>query len=102
MLSVAGETASVFRTLAQFLNDSRVMWQVRELEATTTNNKFGAYISRARGLTGAAVAPVWNSAELIRDKYSKARSGQVLLTLTAFWNFGLPRPANFSRLKYTS
>ena len=102
VLNVAGETASVFKTLAQFLNDSRVMWQTRELETATSNGKFGAYISRARGLTGAAVAPVWNSAELIRDQYSKARSGQVLLTLTAFWNFGLPRPANFARLKYTS
>ena len=102
VLNVAGETASVFKTLSQFLNDSRVMWQTRELESATSNGKFGAYISRARGLTGAAVAPVWNSAELIRDPYSKAKSGQVLLTLTAFWNFGLPRPANFARLKYTS
>ena len=102
VLNVAGETASVFKTLAQFLNDSRVMWRVRELEAATTAGKFGAFISRARGLTGAAVAPVWNSAELIRDPYTKAKSGEILLTLSAFWNFALPRPANYARLKFVA
>ena len=102
VLDVSGETASVFKTLAQFLNESRVMWQTRELEPATTADKFGAFVSRARGLTGAARAPMWRSAELISDPYSKAKSGEVLLTLTAFWNFGLPRASNFARLKYVT
>lgn len=102
ILEKAGETASIFKTLAQFLNDSRVMWMVRELESATTNNKFGAFISRGRGLTGAAVAPVWMGAELIVDRYTKAKSRECLLTLSYFWNFGLPRPANFARLKFVT
>ena len=80
----------MFKTLAQFMNDSRIMWKVRELESATSNGKFGAFISRARGLTGAAVAPVWNSAELIRDPYTKAKSGEVPAYLDGFLEF---RPA---------
>ena len=102
VLSVASETASIFKTLAQFLNDNGVMWKVRQLETATTNGKFGAFLSRQRGLTGAAVAPVWSAGELIRDPYTKAKSGECLLTLSYYWNFGLPRAANFARLKYVS
>ena len=102
VLSLASETASVFKTLAQFLNDNQINWRVRNLEAATTNNKFGAFISRARGLAGAGVAPVWSAAELTRDPYTKAKSGEVLLTLSYYWNFGLPRPANFARLKFVT
>ena len=102
VLNVAGETASVFKTLAQFLNDSRVMWKVRQLESASTADKFGAFISRAMGLPGAAVAPVWDSAELIIDPYSKAKQGMCLMTLTTFWNFALPRSSNFARLKFVA
>ena len=102
VLSVSNETASVFKTLANFLNDNGVMWRVRQLETATTNGKFGAFLSRQRGLTGAAVAPVWSAGELIRDPYTKAKSGECLLALSYYWNFGLPRAANFARLKYVT
>ena len=102
VLSVSNETASMFKTLANFLNDNGVSWRVRQLEALTTAGKFGGFISRQRGLTGAAVAPVWSAGELIRDRFSKAKSGECLLTLSYYWNFGLPRAANFARLKYVS
>ena len=102
VLSVSNETASMFKTLANFLNDNGVMWKVRQLETATTNGKFGAFLSRQRGITGAAVAPVWSAGELIRDPYTKAKSGECLLTLSYYWNFGLPRPANYARLKYVS
>ncbi|MCY4360812.1 MAG: hypothetical protein OXE42_01305 [Gammaproteobacteria bacterium] len=102
VLNVPGETASVFKTMAQFLNDSRVMWKVRQLEPATTENTFGAFISRSMGLPGAGIAPTWDSAELVIDKYSKAKSGMCLLTLTTFWNFALPRPSNFARLKFVA
>ena len=102
VLNVAGETASVFETLANFLADNHVMWRVRQLEALTTAGKFGAFISRARGLTGAGVAPVWSAGELIRDPYTKAKSGECLLTLSYYWNFGLVRATNFARLKYVA
>ena len=102
VLTVASETASVFKTMANFLNDNMVMWKVRQLETATTNNKFGAFISRQRGLVGAAAAPVWSAGELVRDVYTKSKSGECLLTLSYYWNFGLPRPSNFARLKYVS
>lgn len=102
VLSVASETASVFKTLAEFLTDNKVMGRVRQLEAATTDGKLGAFISRRRGLTGASAAPVWAGAELITDKYTAAKTRETLLTLTTFWNFSLPRPANFARLKYVA
>lgn len=102
VLSVASETASVFKTLANFLNDNGVMWRVRQLEAATGNGKWGAFISLGRGLTGAAQGVAWSAGELVRDPYSKAKSGEVLLTLSYFWNFGLPRASNFARLKFVT
>ena len=72
------------------------------LETETTNGKFGAFIALGRGLPGAGVAPIWQSAALIRDPYSGAKSGEVRLTLSTFWAFGLPRASNFARLKFVT
>ena len=87
VLKLTSQTASVFKTMAQFLNDSRVMWRVRELESATTNDKFGAFISLSRGLTGAAAAPVWTSAELIRDVYTKSKKRRVPFDPDGFLEF---------------
>lgn len=104
ILSVsASETASVFKTLAAFLRQAGLTWGVRgDLETATSNGKFGAFIGRNRGIRGAGVAPIWSSAQLIRDPYSKAASGEVALTLSYLWSFGLPRPSNFARLKFVT
>ena len=57
----------------------------------------------ARGIEGAAVAPIWPYAQIVRDGYgSHATQGEVGLTLNTFWNFGIPRAANFKRLKYVT
>ena len=91
------------QTLAGFLRTAGLSWTVRgELEAATTADKFAAFIGLGRGIEGAAVAPVWAEGELIVDPYSGADSGEVSLTLSYFWAFGLPRPANFRRLKFAA
>ena len=91
-------------TVAQFLRANGVTWTVRGgIDTNTANGDFGAYIGLARGVEGAAVAPVWNQGQIIRDGFGDhATKGEVALTLNYFWNFGIPRTANFKRLKYVS
>ena len=92
------------QTVAAFLRANGVAWTVRGgIEANTANGDFGAFVGLGRGIDGAAVAPIWNRGQLIRDGYGDfATKGEVALTLNYFWNFGIPRVANFKRLKYVS
>ena len=99
---ISGNNAAI-QTMSNFLRDSGLSWTVRgEIEAATTNGKFGAFLGRGRGLQGAGIAAVWNAGNLIRDPYSGGAAGEVALTLSYFWNFGLPRPTNFARIKFVT
>ena len=90
-------------TLAQILRSNGVNWTTRgEIETATTNGKFGAYIGLQRGIENAAVAPVWNSGQMIVDPYSGAKSGEVQLSLNFLWGFKIPRTSSFRRLKYVT
>ena len=102
-MTTVANSAAENQTIAQFLMASGMAWGVRgDISGATTANAFGAFVGRGRGIDGAAVAPVWDSGELIRDPYTSAAKGEVVLTLNYFWNFGLPRPANFARLKFVA
>ena len=102
MTTIANSTPEN-QTLAQFLRASEINWSTRgDIENATTNGKFGAFIGRGRGIDGAGVAAVWDAGELIRDPYTSAAKGGVVLTLNYLWNFGLPRPSDFARLKFVS
>ena len=99
---ISGNNAAI-QTMSNFLRDSGLSWTVRgEIEAATTSGKFGAFLGRGRGLQGAGIAAVWNAGNLIRDPYSGGAAGEVALTLSYFWNFGLPRPTNFARIKFVT
>ena len=88
-------------TVAAFLAANGVTWATRgDIETDTAANDFGAFIGLARGQAGTAVAPVWSGATLTRDPYTGAKSGEVSLTLTYLWNFGIPRTANYRRVKF--
>ena len=90
-------------TLAAFLRAAGLSWSSRgEIEAATADGDSGAFVGRSRGIEGAAVAAVWEAGELIRDPYSGASKGEVALTLTYLWNFGIPRTANFQRVKFAA
>ena len=103
VLALGGETASVFKTQAQFLREAGLSWSIRgSIEDATTNNKFGAFVGRRKGIDGAGVAAVWEAGELIRDPYSDAAKGTVHLTLCWLWDFGLPRTDNFQRIKFVT
>ena len=103
VLSVASETASIFKTLASFLRENGIKWITRGgIDAATTNGKFGAFVGLNRGIENAGVAAVWDEAMLIRDEFSGANKGEVNLTLCSFWDFALPRAANFKRIKFVS
>ena len=88
-------------TLAAFLRNAGLSWSARgEIETATADGDFGAFVGLSRGIEGAAVAAVWDAGELIRDPYSGAATGEVALTLSYLWNFGIPRPANFKRVRF--
>ena len=96
-------SAAENQTLLAFLKANGLTCMTRgEIEAATGNGKFGAFVGRGRGIAGAAVAAIWESATLIRDPYSGAASGEVALTLSHFWDFALPRPSNFGRIKFVT
>ena len=91
------------QTVAQFLRASGMAWSVRgEIDSVTTNGKFGAFVSLGRGRQGSAVCPVWVMGEMVRDNFSGASKGETQISLSTLWNFGLPRPANYKRLKFVS
>ena len=103
VLSVASETASVFKTLASFLRENGITWRTRgEIDTATTNGKFGAFVGLARGIEGAATAAIWDEAQFVRDEYSGASKGEVNLSLHHFWDFQVPRASNFARIKFVS
>ena len=91
------------RTIAQVMSEAGLTWSVRGgIDTDTAASDWGAFIGRMRGIRGAGIVPVWNSAKLIRDEYSGAAKGEVALTLATYWNFGLPRASNFARLKFVA
>ena len=96
-------SAAENQTILAFLKENGLECSVRgEIETATANGDFGAFVGRSRGIEGAAVAAVWEGAELIRDPYGGAAKGEVALTLSYLWNFALPRPANFARVKFVT
>ena len=90
-------------TVAQFLMRSGMNWTVRGgIDTNTANGDFGAYIGLNRGIEGAGIAAVWEQAQLIRDPYTGADSGEVSLTLNYLWQLAFPRGANFKRMKFVT
>ncbi len=102
-LSTVQNSAASNDTVAQFLRANGVSWTTRgEIESNTANGDFGGFIGLRRGIQNCAVAPVWESGQMILDPYSSAKSGEVQLTLHYLWGFQIPRTANFRRLKYVT
>ena len=95
--------ASVDTTIAEYLRRWGMSWTAREgLADATTANKFGGYVGLGRGIQGAAVAAIWSAGELIRDPYSSAAKGEVALTLSYLWDFGVVRASNLARIKFVA
>ena len=91
------------QTLAQFLRANGMSWGARyDIDTNTANNDYGAYIGLRRGIEGAGIAAVWESAGMIRDPYSDASKGEVAITLNYLWDLAFPRTANFKRLKFVA
>ena len=90
-------------SVAQIMNANGLNFMSRaNITEATTNDEIGAFIGRGRGIDGAAVAGIWDAGELIRDPYTGAAKGEVALTLCYLWDFGIPRAANFMRLKFVT
>ena len=52
-------------------------------------------------MRGDSVAAMWPALELIRDIYTKAGEGQVILTWTALWDAETAyRPGAYQRVKF--
>ena len=103
LMSTIDTAAVSLDTIAQFLRSNGITWTARgDIETETGNGKFGAFVGRARGQEGSAVAPMWGAAQLVRDPYSSAKSGEVALTLSYLWNLGFPRASNYRRIKFVT
>ena len=90
-------------TLAAFLRMAGLSWASRgNIETGTAADDWAAFIGRGRGIEGAGVAALWEAGMLLRDPYSASASGQVNLTLSYFWNLGLPRASSFARVKFVA
>lgn len=101
--TLANTGASVDTTIAEFLRRFGLSWLTRgEIETGTADGDFGAFVGLGRGLEGAGVMAMWEAGELIRDPYSGAAKGEVALTLSYLWNFGLPRASNFARISFAA
>ena len=100
---LANTGASVDTTIAEFLRRFGLNWLTRgDIETATAADDFGAFVGLGRGLSGSGVAAVWEAGELIRDPYTGAGKGEIALTLCYLWDFGLPRPSNFARVKFVT
>ena len=100
---LANTGASVDTTIAEFLRRFGLNWMTRgDIEDTTADTEFAAFVGLGRGLDGSGVAAVWEAGELIRDPYSGAAKGEVALTLCYLWDFKLPRASNFARVTFGS
>ena len=103
LMSTIDTAAVSLDTSAQFLRNSGVTWTARgDIDTNTANGDFGAFVGRARGQAGSAVAPMWAGGQLIRDPYTSAKNGEVQLTLNYLWNFGVVRGGNYRRVKFVS
>ena len=101
--STIANSAAENQTLASFLRAAGLSWSARgEIETDTANGDFGAFVGLGRGITGAAVAPVWSDAMMIVDPYTGAAKGETALTLAYHWNFAFVRTANFRRIKFAT
>ena len=100
---LANTGASVDTTIAEFLRRFGLNWMTRgDIEDSTADTEFAAFVGLGRGLDGSGVAAVWEAGELIRDPYSGAAKGEVALTLCYLWDFKLPRASNFARVTFGS
>ena len=98
--TVANSTAEN-QTVAAFLREAGLSWMARgQIDDNTADGDFAAFIGRAKGIEGAAVMALWSSAELIRDPYSAAASGEISLTLSYLWDFAIVRASNFARVTF--
>ena len=90
-------TAGDVRIATDYLGEFSGGYQVSALIPAPGNNNIALVLASAELGFGSAVAPVWNGGfELIRDPYSNARAGQVILTACMLWNFKVIREAPFS------
>ena len=103
MSTLANSGAAVDTTIEEFLSRAGINTSSRGgIDTATTAGTFGAFVGRARGIEGAGIAAQWSEGMLTIDPYSSAKTSEIQLTMNTFWNFGLPRPSNFARLKFVT
>ena len=83
-------------TILEVLRNQGFMIRSRDgIETDTANADAGGFVARMNGIDGAAVHSVWEASELIADRYTGAREGQLRLTLAAYHDFTVVRAANY-------
>lgn len=70
-----------------------------QVAAPAANNQKALIYKSGAGVR-AAVAPIWQASQLTVDPYSKSSSGQIALTLHAFFNFAILRGDAYKVLSF--
>ena len=65
--------------------------------AALASNDVYAVASQANGLPNAFTVAVWPTMSMVIDHYTKAKEGQVILTLNGMWDEAMIRQANFHK-----
>ena len=65
--------------------------------AALASNDVYAFASQANGLPNAFTVAVWPTMSMVIDHYTKAKEGQVILTLNGMWDQAMIRQANFHK-----
>lgn len=93
-------SADVPTLWASWLRSQGMQWgtKVGLADDTVSTGDILAIGSLPRGLPGAAVAAVWPSIQIIRDVYTKAKDGEVVVTMQGLWDFKIIRPNQFFRV----
>ena len=99
LMSTIDTAAVSLDTSAQFLRNSGITWTARgDIDTNTANGDFGAFVGRARGQAGSAVAPdVVRAASSYVTRTPAPRTVRCNLPSTILWNFGIVRGGNYRR-----
>ena len=94
--TLANTGNAVDTTISEFLSRWGMSWVTRgDIEDSTANGEFGAFLGLGRGLEGAGVAALWEAGILTRDPYTDAAKGHRESDFVLVVGFRIAAPGQF-------
>ena len=97
-----GREDFIYETIRRLGWMFRSSWFVKGADGNLAAGDEWALASKSIGREGAATIAMWPSVELIRDPFTKAGEGQVVLTAIGMWDCHLNRADNFRKFVATA